>query len=216
MGKFSDIIKKVSDIFTGPSSELEEIIEKYREYIEIEDRTVGKAKNGFKRINSYIVKNIEASMDQHSALGQIYDTIDKYKQTKISKYKSELIKPLEELVLGYEKRQEEFEEAKKAEEKYNDLKNDYEKLKSKPPEKVDEEKLQKAKQKFQSAKQTFEKEESEARMANRNFEKEKENTMQKIIHNIISIEIEYFAEIMDNIKQFKKEPSPKKSQPKEE
>ncbi|MFO8018813.1 MAG: hypothetical protein R6U96_09270 [Promethearchaeia archaeon] len=204
MGKFSDMINKVSDIFSGPSTELEEIIEKYNKFLEIEEQSVGKAKSGFERINSYIVKNIEAPIDQRSALGQIYDTIDKYKHERMSKYKLKLIKPLEQLVESYEERQEEFEEAKKAEEKYEDLKKDYEKLKSKPAEKVDEQNLKKVKEKYESAKVTFEKEESEARKVNRNFEKEKENTIQKIFHNVISIEIDYFDSILNNIEQFKK------------
>ena len=195
------LLKKISDIFSGASTELEEIINRYKEYLEMEEQLLGKAKKGFQQLNNYVIKNIEASIDKRHEVEQIYNAIENRRRDKIQAYKSKLIKPLEKLVMGYEQRQKEFEEAKKAEEKYNDLKKDYEKLKAKAPGEVDEKKLNKAEEKYLSAKETFEKEESEASTANRNFEKEKEHTMRDIVNNIIALEDNYFGPISEKIKQ---------------
>ncbi|MEJ2294374.1 MAG: hypothetical protein P8Y23_06345 [Candidatus Lokiarchaeota archaeon] len=118
---------------------------------------------------------------------------------KTKRLREEYITPLNNLLLNLEKLQTEQSEAQKATKALEKAEKHLSKVKSKPQEKLKPNEVQTAETELKNAKENLTKEENDVKVATEEFNKDKLETMQKVLKNMVDIETVFHKKILDSI-----------------
>ena len=132
-------------------------------------------------------------------MASTFEIIEKESMEKVKKLREEYIAPLSDLLINLQKIQNEQSEAQKATKELEKAEKHLSKVQSKPKEKLKPNEIETAETEVKNAKEKATKEESEAKVANEEFNKSKLETMQTIIKNIVEIETVFHKKILDSV-----------------
>ena len=134
-----------------------------------------------------------------NSLASTFEIIEKESTEKVKKLREEYIAPLKELLIGLQKLQTEQDEAQKATKEVEKAEKRLSKVQSKPTEKLKPNEMETAEAELKTAKEKATKEESDVKIATEKFNKNKLETMQTIIKNIVNIETVFHKKILDSV-----------------
>ncbi|MFX0010565.1 MAG: hypothetical protein ACFE9R_09640 [Candidatus Hermodarchaeota archaeon] len=106
---------------------------------------------------------------------------------------------MNDLLISLQKLQTEQNEAQKAAKEVEKAEKSLNKVQNKPKEKLKPNELQTAELELKAAKEKATKEENDAKLAAESFNKEKLETMQKVIKNLVDIETVFHKKILDSV-----------------
>ena len=201
--KLSDIVESVLDAFNLSSNAIEKIISENKDFLKAERKTAEESEEGILALKDYAVNETPKLKEAMLTLADVYEQIYDNRIKRVEQLSLEFITPLEELLVGFEKKKDELEDAQKAKKNLEKARKKLEKEESRPEEKKKPDKLEHAKEMYAEAERTYNKEESEAKIAKEVFQKEKTETMKKVLNSIIDIEETYHKSILDSLKNLK-------------
>jgi len=134
-----------------------------------------------------------------SSLASTFEIIEKESTEKIKRLREEYIAPLNDLLTGLQKLQNEQNEAQKATKELEKAEKHLSKVQSKPTEKLKPNEMQTAEAGLTTAKERTTKEENDVKVATEEFNKIKLETMKTLIKNIVDIETVFHQKILDAV-----------------
>lgn len=193
------LFKKITNALGITSNKISDLIKESNNYIdEIETFT--------KEIKDVVVALKEYAETETPSLGQAvhslastFEIIENENMGKIKRLREEYITPLNELLINLEKLQTEQSEAQKAAKALEKAEKHLSKVQSKPKEKLKPNEVQTAETELKSAKEKLAKEENDVKVATEEFNKEKLETMQKVLKSMVDIETVFHKKILDSI-----------------
>ena len=179
--KISELIKGSNQYINGVENvtrEIKKTVTALKDYAETETPSLGQAVN---------------------SLASTFEIIEKESTEKVKRLREEYITPLNDLLIGLKKLQTEQDEAQKATKEVEKAEKQLSKVQSKPKEKLKPNEIQTAETELKTAKTNATKEENDVKVATEKFNKEKLETMQTLLKNMVDIETVFHKKILDSV-----------------
>ena len=196
---FKKFVDNLSNAMGITSNKISEIIKESNQYINALENVAKEVKKTVAVLESYAETETPSLGQAISSLASTFDIIEKENGEKVKRLREEYIAPLNDLVISLQKLQTEQSEAQKAAKEVEKAEKSLTKVQNKPKEKLKPNELQTAEMELKTAKEKAAKEEDDAKVAAEAFNKEKLETIQKILKSLVDIETVYHKKILDSI-----------------
>ena len=196
---FKKFVDNLSNAMGITSNKISEIIKESNQYINALENVAKEVKKTVAVLESYAETETPSLGQAISSLASTFDIIEKENGEKVKRLREEYIAPLNDLVISLQKLQTEQSEAQKAAKEVEKAEKSLTKVQNKPKEKLKPNELQTAEMELKTAKEKAAKEEDDAKVAAEAFNKEKLETMQKVIKNMVDIETVFHKKILDSV-----------------
>ena len=196
---FKKFVDNLTNAMGITSNKISEIIKESNQYINALENVAKEVKKTVAVLESYAETETPSLGQAISSLASTFDIIEKENGEKVKRLREEYIAPLNDLVISLQKLQTEQSEAQKAAKEVEKAEKSLTKVQNKPKEKLKPNELQTAEMELKTAKEKAAKEEDDAKVAAEAFNKEKLETMQKVIKNMVDIETVFHKKILDSV-----------------
>ena len=196
---FKKFVDNLSNAMGITSNKISEIIKESNQYINALENVAKEVKKTVAVLESYAETETPSLGQAIGSLASTFDIIEKENGEKVKRLREEYIAPLNDLVISLQKLQTEQNEAQKATKEVEKAEKSLNKVQNKPKEKLKPNELQTAEMELKTAKEKAAKEEDDAKVAAEAFNKEKLETMQKVIKNMVDIETVFHKKILDSV-----------------
>jgi DNA repair exonuclease SbcCD ATPase subunit len=196
---FKKFVDNLTNALGITSNKISEIIKESNQYINALENVAKEVKKTVAVLESYAETETPSLGQAISSLASTFDIIEKENGEKVKRLREEYIAPLNDLVISLQKLQTEQSEAQKAAKEVEKAEKSLTKVQNKPKEKLKPNELQTAEMELKTAKEKAAKEEDDAKVAAEAFNKEKLETMQKVIKNMVDIETVFHKKILDSV-----------------
>ena len=196
---FKKFVDNLTNAVGITSNKISEIIKESNQYINALENVAKEVKKTVAVLESYAETETPSLGQAIGSLASTFDIIEKENGEKVKRLREEYIAPLNDLVISLQKLQTEQSEAQKAAKEVEKAEKSLNKVQNKPKEKLKPNELQTAETELKAAKEKAAKEENDAKVAAEAFNKEKLETMQKVIKNMVDIETVFHKKILDSV-----------------
>ena len=197
------MFKKMMDNLTSAlgmtSNKIQELIKGSNQYINAVESFTGEIKKTIDALEAYAESETPSLGQAISSLASTFDIIEKENTEKVKRLREEYIAPLNGLLVSLQKLNTEQNEAQKASKEQEKAEKHLNRVKSKPEEKLKPNEIQIAENELKAAKDKASKEEDDVKVATESFNKEKLETMQKVIKSMVDIETVFHKKILDSV-----------------
>lgn len=200
---FKKFLDNVSNALGIANNKISDIIKESNRYINAEENVSKEIKEAVAALKSFAETETPSLGQAISSLADTFEIIETERLEKVTKLRNEYITPLNELLINLKKLQTEQSEAEKAAKELEKADKSLNKTKSKLKEKLKPNELELAESKLKAAKEKANKEENDVKLATEEFNKNKLETMQKVLKNIVDTETIYHEKILQSIKNVK-------------
>jgi DNA repair exonuclease SbcCD ATPase subunit len=196
---FKKFVDNLTNALGITSNKINEIIKESNQYINTLENVAKEVKKTVAVLESYAETETPSLGQAIGSLASTFDIIEKENGEKVKRLREEYIAPLNDLLISLQKLQTEQSEAQKAAKEVEKAEKSLNKVQNKPKEKLKPNELQNAETELKAAKEKAAKEENDAKVAAEAFNKEKLETMQKVIKNLVDIETVFHKKILDSV-----------------
>jgi len=197
------MFKKFMDNLTNAlgitSNKISELIKGSNQYINAVENVTKEIKKTVVALKDYAETETPSLGQAIGSLASTFEIIENENTEKIKRLREEYIAPLNGLLINLQKLQTEQGEAQKATKELEKAEKHLNKVQSKPKEKLKPNEIQKAETELKAAKEKAAKEESDVKVVTEEFNKEKLETMQKVLNNMVDIETIFHKKILDSV-----------------
>ena len=197
------MFKKLTDALGITGNKISELIKESKQYINAVENESKEIKKTVTALKSYAETETPSLGKAVGSLASTFEIIDKESTEKVKRLQEEYIAPLNDLLISLEKLQTEQKEAQNATRELEKAEKRLSKAKSKPKEKLKPNELQTAETELKVAKEKSAKEENDVKVATEQFNKEKLETIQKVLKNMVDIETVFHQKILDSVATIK-------------
>ena len=178
------------------SNSIKNIIKENNQYLNAELEVVKESKEGIQALKDYANIETPSLEDAINTLANTFQNIENARQDKVTSLRDKFIGPLEELLDGFNARQNEIKEAEEAQKAIGKAQKTLEKEKMKRSKgRLD--KTTQAKAKLNAAYDRSSKEQEDVKMATTAFNRKKLEVMQIILKNLVEVERIYHKGVID-------------------
>jgi len=181
------------------SNKISELIKGSNQYINAVENVTREIKKTVAALKGYAETETPSLGQAVGALASTFEIIENENTEKIKRLREEYIAPLNDLLINLQKLQTEQSEAQKATKALEKAEKHLNKVQSKPKEKLKPNEIQTAETELKTAKEKAAKEESDVKVATEEFNKEKLESMQKVLKNMVDIETVFHKKILDSV-----------------
>ncbi|MCK4383321.1 MAG: hypothetical protein KAW66_08520 [Candidatus Lokiarchaeota archaeon] len=196
---FKKFMDNLSDALGMTSNKISELIKGSNQYINAEEKVTKEIKKTVDALKGYAETETPSLGQAIGSLASTFEIIEKESTEKVKRLREEYIAPLNDLLIGLQKLQTEQNEAQKANKELEKAEKHLNKVQSKPKEKLKPNEIQTAETELKAAKDKAAKEENDVKVATEEFNKEKLETMQTLLKNMVDIETIYHKKILDSV-----------------
>ena len=189
----------LTDALGITSNKISELIKGSNQYINAEEKATREINKTVAALKGYAETETPSLEQAIGSLASTFEIIEKESTEKVKRLREEYIAPLNDLLIGLEKLQTERNEAQKATKVLEKAEKQLNKVQSKPIEKLKPNEMQTAETELKSAKEKTAKEENDVKVATEEFNKEKLETMQTLLKNMVDIETVFHKKILDSV-----------------
>ena len=197
------MFKKLTDALGITGNKISELIKESSQYIKAVENVTKEIKNTITALKAYAETETPSLSQAVGSLASTFEIIDKESTEKVKRLQEEYIAPLNDLLIGLEKLQKEQKEAQSATRELEKAEKHLSKAKSKPKEKLKPNEIQTAETELKAAKEKSVKEENDVKVTTEQFNKEKLETLQEVLKNMVDIETVFHQKILDSVETIK-------------
>jgi len=196
---FKKFMDNLSNALGITSNQINELIKGSNQYINSVETLTREVKKTVETLEKYAQSETPSLGQAIGSLASTFDIIEKENTEKVKRLREEYIAPLNNLLVSLQKLNTEQNEAQKASKDLEKAEKHLSKVQSKPKEKLKPNEIENAETEVKTAKGNASKEEADVKSATEAFNKEKLETMQKIIKSMVDIETVFHKKILDSI-----------------
>jgi hypothetical protein len=196
---FKKFMDNLSNALGITSNQINELIKGSNQYINSVETLTREVKKTVETLEKYAQSETPSLGQAIGSLASTFDIIEKENTEKVKRLREEYIAPLNNLLVSLQKLNTEQNEAQKASKDLEKAEKHLSKVQSKPKEKLKPNEIENAETEVKTAKGNASKEEADVKSATEAFNKEKLETMQKIIKSMVDIESVFHKKILDSI-----------------
>jgi len=197
------MFKKFMDNLTSAlgitSNKISELIKGSNQYTNAVENVTKEIKKTVVALKDYAETETPSLGQAVGSLASTFEIIENENTEKVKRLREEYIAPLNDLLIIFQKFQTEQSEAQKASKALEKAEKHLSKVQSKPKEKLKPNEIQTAETELKTAKEKAAKEESDVKIATEEFNKEKLESMQKVLKNMVDIETVFHKKILDSV-----------------
>ena len=194
--KFVDNLTKTLGITTN---KIDDLIKGSNQYITALENLTREVKKTIDALEAYAESETPSLGQAINSLASTFDIIEKDNTEKVKRLREEYIEPLNGLLSSLKTLETEQTQAEKTYKELEKAEKHLSKVQSKPKEKLKPNEIETAEAALNTAKDAATKEEADVKSATQAFNKEKLETIQKILKNMVDIETVYHKKILDSI-----------------
>jgi hypothetical protein len=189
----------LTNVLGMTSNKINELIKGSNQYINGVENVTREIKKTVAALKSYAETETPSLGQAVNSLASTFEIIEKESTEKVKRLREEYITPLNDLLIGLKKLQTEQDEAQKATKEVEKAEKHLNKVQSKPKEKLKPNEILTAETELKTAKTNATKEENDVKVATEKFNKEKLETMQTLLKNMVDIETVFHKKILDSV-----------------
>ena len=189
----------LTNVLGMTSNKISELIKGSNQYINGVENVTREIKKTVAALKSYAETETPSLGQAVNSLASTFEIIETESTEKVKRLREEYITPLNDLLIGLKKLQTEQDEAQKATKQVEKAEKHLNKVQSKPKEKLKPNEIQTAETELKTAKTNATKEENDVKVATEKFNKEKLETMQTLLKNMVDIETIFHKKILDSV-----------------
>jgi len=194
--KFVDNLTKTLGITTN---KIDDLIKGSNQYITALENLTREVKKTIDALEAYAESETPSLGQAINSLASTFDIIEKDNTEKVKRLREEYIEPLNGLLSSLKTLETEQTQAEKTYKELEKAEKHLSKVQSKPKEKLKPNEIETAEAALNTAKDAATKEEADVKSATQAFNKEKLETIQKILKNMVDIETVYHKKVLDSI-----------------
>ncbi|MHA1294779.1 MAG: hypothetical protein ACTSQJ_19240 [Promethearchaeota archaeon] len=188
---FKKFINNLQDKLSLTSNAIKEIIKENTQYLDAELNVVKEASEAILVLKNYATSETPSLEAAISELAKTFESIEDARKEKVSLLKEKFIEPLNDLLSGFNARQQEIKEAEVARKALEKAQTKLNKLKAKPKEKLKPGQKEAAEEEVKKCEEAYKKESEDVKIANEKFNRQKLETLQAILTSLHDIEKEF-------------------------
>ena len=205
--KFKDSVSKTFSDISGKlgttSNAISDMIKENNQYINAEESVVKESQEAIAVLKKYAETETPSLEEAITELANTFEAVEAARSEKVMALREEYIAPLKELLASLEKLQTEQKESERAIKEMEKAEKKVEKVKAKPEEKLKVNEIEMAEKELETAKENVEKASEDVKIETENFNKNKLETMQKVLNSLSEIESAYHKKALDAMKGVK-------------
>jgi hypothetical protein len=198
---FKKFMDNMSNALGITSNQINELIKGSNQYINSIENLTKEVKKTVDTLEAYAKSETPSLGQAIGSLASTFDITEKEYTEKVKRLREEYIAPLNDLLVSLQKLNTEQNEAQKASKELEKAEKHLSKVQSKPKEKLKLNEIENAEAEVKTAKDNASKEEADVKSATEAFNKEKLETMQKVLKNMVDIETVFHKKILDSISE---------------
>jgi hypothetical protein len=198
---FKKFMDNMSNALGITSNQINELIKGSNQYINSIENLTKEVKKTVDTLEAYAKSETPSLGQAIGSLASTFDITEKEYTEKVKRLREEYIAPLNDLLVSLQKLNTEQNEAQKASKELEKAEKHLSKVQSKPKEKLKLNEIENAEAEVKTAKDNASKEETDVKSATEAFNKEKLETMQKVLKNMVDIETVFHKKILDSISE---------------
>lgn len=196
---FKKFLDNLTDAMGITSNKISELIKGSNHYINALEDVTREIEKTVTALKSYAETETPSLGQAIGSLASTFEIIETESTEKVKRLREEYIAPLNDLLTGLKKLQTEQDEAQKASKDLEKAEKQLSKAQSKPKEKLKPNEIENAEAELKTAKEKVTKEQNDVKVATEDFNKEKLESIQTVLKNMVDIETIFHKKILDSV-----------------